>query len=192
MKVTVLIPFIVAGMIFMDSCTKDGPTGPAGANGATGPAGPTGQTGPAGANGAPGAAGSLGPQGPAGTKGNANVILDSLTILPSDWVNTGSASYNTATFPAPDLTDLRLHNSAIFVAMFINGYYLPIPTTDGGLSFAYFLPAPGSITFTTNIYKYPYTILVKYAIIPITGVAYSKSQGYKLETYQDAKNVFKF
>ncbi len=180
----------MAGMILMNSCTKDGPTGPtgpAGANGVAGPTGPGGPAGPGGANGLPGTAGA---QGATGAKGNANVILDSLTIHTADWVQNGVA--NTATYAAPDLTALRLHNSAIYVAMFINGSYFPLPYNNGTFSFNYYSLNPGSITFSTNSSPYYYDILVKYAIIPISGVAYSKSQGYKLETYQDARNVFKF
>lgn len=186
MKVKLLLPFIMAAMILMNSCTKDGPTGPtgpAGANGATGPAGP------GGANGLPGTAGA---QGATGAKGNANVILDSLTIHTADWVATGVANNGTATYAAPDLTALRLHNSAIYVAMFINGNYFPLPFNNGIVSFNYYSLNPGSISFSTNTSPYYYDILVKYAIIPISGVAYSKSQGYKLETYQDARNAFKF
>lgn len=68
------IPFILLAVILIiASCTKEGPAGAAGATGATGPQGPSG---------ANGANGGTGPTGPGGATGTANVIY-------SDWLNIG-------------------------------------------------------------------------------------------------------
>ena len=99
-------------MILTNSCTKDGPTGPAKANGTTDLGWPNGQKEPAKANSETGLALTNGqkrpalrvstnatkwysstssfnkPWGAAGTTGNANMILDSLTIYTVDWIAT--------------------------------------------------------------------------------------------------------
>lgn len=121
----ILIIALVVGIV---SCSKDGPAGPAGA---TGPAGPA------------GAAGAAGSQGAAGPAGTANVIY-------SDWIDTTTWVVDTAhngaiidtlgyhaNINAPKLDTAILNRGEIKV--YVNGnttadpVVFPLPYNDGQL-----------------------------------------------------------
>jgi hypothetical protein len=65
----------------LSGCTKTGPAGPIGVTGSTGPAGPQGPSGPSGAN---------------GPQGNANVLVDTFTLVNTQWVLSGGYEFYTA------------------------------------------------------------------------------------------------
>jgi hypothetical protein len=67
----IVVLAFVASCIYLTSCTKTGPQGPAGLTGAAGAQGPSGSP------------GATGPQGP---QGNANVWVDTFSLVNSDWL----------------------------------------------------------------------------------------------------------
>ncbi|HRP34149.1 MAG TPA: collagen-like protein [Agriterribacter sp.] len=87
-----LIALFVAG-VFLASCTKEGPAGPAGQAGAQGAPGPTGAQGPAGTKGDP---------------GTANVIY-------SDWKNVTFDENGLGILPAPELSNDILNTGSVKV-----------------------------------------------------------------------------
>lgn len=82
----------MAGVIMLNSCAKDGETGPQGPAGPQGAQGPTGNNGSQGlpgqngVNGQNGATGATGQTGATGATGNANVVNYSVTISTNDWI----------------------------------------------------------------------------------------------------------
>jgi len=118
-------------VVFMISCSKEGPAGPAGATGTTG---------------APGAPGPAGPAGPKGDNGSGTVIYSAWLDVPfkPDTVHLAGGDIDTigyyAVIDAPKLT-LALVNSAD-VKVYINSnesgdpiiYPLPYANANSGLN----------------------------------------------------------
>lgn len=106
-KITTMMGCMLAAILLMMSCSKDGDQGP------VGPAGPQGEQGPAGLAGTDGADGADGAQGEQGEPGTANVIY-------SDWVNTelGNNIVSTSasfTIDAPQINSTILNFGTILV-----------------------------------------------------------------------------
>ena len=86
---TAIIVITMVG-IFISSCSKEGPAGPAGAQGTAGPAG------------------AQGPTGPKGDAGTANVIY-------SEWKDVSFAENRIGILPAPGLSNEILNSGAVKV-----------------------------------------------------------------------------
>jgi hypothetical protein len=116
MKKRYLFLLLIANMLLIVSCGKDGAIGPKGDTGAQG------------AQGANGATGAAGPAGPKGATGNANVKVFTKDISSSTWqVNGGSKGYLYLTIPATVLTDDIINN-------WVNLVY--VKSSDFGYSWA--------------------------------------------------------
>ncbi len=123
------------------------------------------KTGPAGATGPQGSAGAQGSTGPQGPQGNANVKVDTFTLVNSQWLwndnyifYTASGSYtewftryHKVTFPA--VTQGVLDSGLVLVYMTPNlsdkSQWSPLPYTfDNGLGYSYdfvYVTSPGSV-----------------------------------------------
>ena len=165
-------------LIFV-GCSKTGPTGPAGAQGATG---------------ATGASGATGPAGPTGPKGNANVLVDTFTLVNTQWIwnsqyslETSPGSYTeyftryyTATVPA--VTQGVLDSGMVLgfmvanpLANTVNWSPLPFQFLDGSTDFYYVF------AFQTYVGKveldYFFQQINSSATLPVLST-------YKIPTYQ--------
>lgn len=123
------------------------------------------KTGPAGATGPQGSTGAQGPAGPQGPQGNANVVVDTFTLVNSQWLwnddyilYTGSGSYTewftryyTTSYPA--VTAGVIDSGMVLVFMTPNlqdkTAWAPLPYTfDTGKGYSYdfvYVTTPGSV-----------------------------------------------
>jgi hypothetical protein len=140
-RVGLVLVIMATSAILFTGCSKTGPAGATGLQGATGPAGPT------------------------GAQGNANVMVDTFTLVSSQWLYndnyvlfTGSGSYTEwftryykATFSA--VTQGVLDSGMVMVYMTPNGLnnnqWSPVPYTfDTGNGYAYdfvYVTSPGTV-----------------------------------------------
>src|SRR6185503_18201271 len=126
-KLRCLSATLVLLIVFMVSCTKEGPEGPMGAIGPQGIPGNTGGTG------STGAAGATGAQGPPGT---ANVIYSGWLPSPAGfsvagWFDTTMSPVglvSRANFPAPSMTQAILDGG---LTMVYHTFSSPAPPTGG-------------------------------------------------------------
>lgn len=150
-KTTTMMCCILAAMLFMASCSKDGDQGPVGP---AGPQGEQGSAGLAGADGADGADGVDGEQGEQGEPGTANVIY-------SDWINTEFSNNiittsSSFTIDAPQIDSDLLNFGTILVyarRVVIGGggnlvYQLPIVFGTARQQSYYFRAQGGEIRIT--------------------------------------------
>lgn len=119
------ISILLFCLIYLSSCTKEGPAGPAGpagsagSTGPQGPAGPTGPQGPAGPTGGTGAAGSV-------------IYTKTITVTPSQWQWNENIKTHYVDLPFSELTSTFLTNGA--VVGYIKGsspdIWFSLPNTD--------------------------------------------------------------
>lgn len=125
--------FFVGLILVFVACSKTGPAGPAGSQGAQGAAG---------------AAGSTGATGPQGPKGNANVMVDTFTLVNTQWI--WNSQYSLETSPGS------------YTEYFTRYYTATIPALtqgvlDSGLVLAYMVPNP--LANTANWAPLPFEFL---------------------------------
>jgi hypothetical protein len=91
------ISLLLFSLIYLSSCTKEGPVGPAGPQGPTGPAGANGTTGPA---------------GPAGSV----IYTRSFTVAPSEWQFNTNNQVHFIDLSFPEITSTFLSEGGAVVA----------------------------------------------------------------------------
>lgn len=143
-----LLSLLSFTILFIASCTKEGPEGPVGATGASGPAGVGGPQGPA------------GPQGPVG---QTNVTYSAWFVTGTGWTITGTDDY-LATFlydkAAPGITQAIIDNGIVLGFMKgdpnITGapvtQTFPLPNSVGHSfgfidTYSFVLDTPGNLRF---------------------------------------------
>ena len=132
MKTTRSILTFFIAVLFLVSCSKEGPQGPAGpqgVNGATGPQGPAGPIGPQGPAGPTGPAGATGPQGPAGSQGPAGVSTNA-NVTQYTYSSALDFTTNTERYLLVTTTLDSMNKSAWFIYLKYNGtfeYHYAIP-----------------------------------------------------------------
>lgn len=110
---------MISGIFF--SCQKEGPVGPAGATGAVGPAGDDGDK---------------GDKGDKGVDGNMKIIAKTITIVPTGWLPSGSASFHNAAINVSEITTGVLEGGAVIAYQIEGTTYnsLPYSDVDGNLT----------------------------------------------------------
>lgn len=164
---------LILGSFMLTFSCIEGPEGPIGPQGQVGPEGPrgeqgprgltgeTGATGPQGQRGPQGLQGPAGPQGPAGQDGNANVIVKTISLTNSNYVN-GSYSVKTGASSAIGYSAkiANVNEPAITESIFNNGLvlaYMKVPTglTTNANQWA---PLSFSINSVNGVYQIVYAM----------------------------------
>ncbi len=178
MKNAVTILFLLS-ILFIGSCSKEGPIGPAGPQGAQGP---------------------QGNQGAQGAQGNANIIVKNFTLYPSDFTEYGTSGQSqhrySATHSISEITNSVFDNGMVVVYYKSGTSWFSLPQTiyvsgySYTLTYFHYVGGIGVQRYDSDLYSLAPSFNLELKVVIVPPASGKKEWNVDWNNYQAVKAYF--